>query len=72
MKTLHFQTTMKCAGCVAAVSPKLEGIRGLNKWQALVDQPNPDYNFTADVDSDEVSKDIMDAFQKAGYEARPV
>ena len=72
MKTLHFQTTLKCAGCVAAVTPKLEGISGLNKWQALVDKPEPDYNFIADVDSDEVSKDIMDAFQKAGYEARQI
>ena len=70
MKTLHFHTTLKCSGCVAAVTPKLEGIRGLNKWEALVDAP--DYNFTADVDSDEVSNDIIDAFKKAGYEARPV
>ncbi|MDX9909087.1 MAG: hypothetical protein RBS23_06445 [Mariniphaga sp.] len=70
MKTLHFHTNLKCAGCVAAVTPKLEGIRGLDKWQALVDAP--DYNFTADVDSDEVSTNIVDAFKQAGYEARLV
>lgn len=65
MKTLKFKTNIKCAGCVATVTPVLNTIAGDGKWK--VNLASPERTLTVDADASE--EQIREALLKAGYEA---
>lgn len=70
METLKFKTNIKCGGCIAAVTPHLNTIPEIDKWE--VDIANPDKILTIEskgvIDEDEV----VDQLEKAGYKAEKV
>ncbi len=69
MKTLKFNSTIKCTGCLAKVTPFLDETAGVNNWE--VDLKNPDKVLT--VQSVGVSADaIAEAVKNAGYSAEPI
>lgn len=39
MKEYKFKTDIKCSGCVAKVSPYLDSLSGLNKWEVDISHP---------------------------------
>ncbi|MBT1699275.1 heavy metal transport/detoxification protein [Fulvivirgaceae bacterium PWU4] len=65
METIKFKTTIKCAGCVANVTPFLNEALGENKWE--VDYNNPAKVLTV-VGEDDKAK-VIKAVEKAGYKA---
>jgi len=66
MKTLKFKTNIKCAGCLAKVSPSLNEIAGEDNWEVDINTPEK----TLTVMSGEVDeRDIIFAVNEAGFTA---
>jgi len=65
METIKFKTNIKCAGCVAKVTPFLNDAVGEDKWE--VDYNNPSKILTVEGDKDEAK--VIKALEKAGYKA---
>jgi copper chaperone len=66
MKTLKFQTNVKCGGCIATVTPHLNQIKGLINWS--FDTSDPQKVLTAE--TSEISPDkIIEALKNSGYKA---
>ncbi|MFC6999056.1 heavy-metal-associated domain-containing protein [Rufibacter roseus] len=68
MSTLKFKTNIKCGGCISAVTPTLDNTSGIEKWG--VDTANPDKILTVEGDISE--EKVVEAVNKAGYNATPV
>jgi copper chaperone len=68
MNEQKFKTTIKCAGCVAKVTPFLNEAVGESNWK--VDYENPDKLLTVSL-SDDKSK-VIRALEKAGYKAEAI
>ena len=65
MGTLKFKTNIKCGGCIATVTPFLNNIPDITKWE--VDTDNPEKILTVEA-SDELNADtIVNTLEKAGY-----
>lgn len=62
MNEIKFKTNIKCAACVAKVTPYLNEVAGANHWQ--VDLVDPARILTVDNSDDQK---IVQALQKAGY-----
>ncbi len=64
MTVFKFKTSIKCGGCIAAVSPFLDKVIGIEKWE--VDTANLDKVLTVTCDLiDTIS--IENAVKEAGY-----
>ncbi|MGE4290504.1 MAG: heavy-metal-associated domain-containing protein [Salinivirgaceae bacterium] len=64
MKTLTFKTSINCGGCVAKVTPALDGLTGIDQWS--VDTNNPDKILT--VQTDGLSEEeIVKKVQESGF-----
>jgi len=69
MSTLKFKTNIKCAGCIATVTPFLNTLDSISNWE--VDTVNPDKILT--VQGDDVSApDIVSKLKEAGYTAETI
>lgn len=70
METLKFKTNIKCGGCIAAVTPHLNKLSTIEKWE--VDTQNPDKILTVEgkqgIDTDQ----IIDTLEAAGYKAEKI
>lgn len=69
MSTLSFKTNINCGGCIANVTPSLNTVSGIVRWQ--VDITNPDRVLTVETDS-LTAGDIVKVVEKAGYRAEPL
>ncbi len=65
METQKFKTTIKCSGCVAAVTPFLNEAVGEDNWEVNYNDPSKVLTVTGEPDKDKVIK----AVEKAGYKA---
>jgi copper chaperone len=66
MKTLKFKTNINCSGCMAGITPHLNGADGIEKWE--VDTNNPQKILT--VETEHLSADEVAAVvTKAGFKA---
>lgn len=70
METIKFKTNIKCGGCIATVTPHLDGLAGLKKW--AVDTMVADKVLTAEGDAASLSKQIVDVLAKAGFKAEQI
>lgn len=68
MKTLHFKTNIKCASCIATVSPELNFKDKIQDWS--VDITSPDKTLT--VNTDYTEAEIKEILEKVGYKAEIV
>ena len=66
METLKFKTNVNCGGCVATVTPHLNQIKGIGKWN--VDTANPQKILTVE-DSELGPEVIIEKLKSAGYKA---
>lgn len=66
MKTLKFRTNINCGGCIAKVTPFLNEVRNILKWE--VDTSNPMKILTVETDI-LCEEDIISILLKAGYKA---
>jgi copper chaperone len=65
MEILRFKTSLKCGGCVKAITPGLESLSQIEKWS--VDLENPDKVLEIEA-SEDISDQVLDSVKKAGYE----
>ncbi len=70
MQTLKFKTNIKCAACIATVTPFLNSVGDLKKWE--VDTMSSDKLLSAEGVSESLSSQVVDALAKAGYKAELV
>lgn len=66
MSTFKFKTNINCNGCLAKVSPTLNGASDIEKWE--VDLANPQKTLTIQTDSLRESE-IVALVNSAGYQA---
>ena len=64
METLRFKTSLKCGGCIKAITPGLESLNIINKWS--VDLESPDKVLEVEA-SEDISDKVIDSVKKAGY-----
>nr|WP_294791054.1 cation transporter [uncultured Mucilaginibacter sp.] len=67
METLKFKTNIKCGGCIAAVTPTLDTLQGVTKWD--VDTANPDKILTVTSDEGLTENEVISALKAKGYNA---
>ena len=64
MTDFKFKTNIKCGGCIAAVTPFLDKVNGIEKWE--VDTANLDKVLTVSCNLID-SFSIENAVKEAGY-----
>lgn len=67
MEHLKFKTTIKCSGCVDAVTPYLDELAGKENW--TVDLKDPARILTVKKEEKISEREVVEALQKAGYKA---
>ena len=69
MKTVRFKTNMKCSGCIETVTPFLNDVEQIKKWE--VDTNSPDKILTVEFDgtNEEV---IIAKVQQAGFKIEKI
>lgn len=70
METLKFKTNIKCGGCVATVTPHLNGLADVFKWEVNTD--TPDKILTVEGDTALDAELIKETLKKAGFQAEKV
>lgn len=64
MSTLKFKTSLKCSGCVSAITPAMDEIEGITSWNAeLASLP---IILTVEADND-VEQAVIAGVSKSGY-----
>ncbi len=67
METLKFKTNIKCGGCIATVTPHLDALAGLDKWE--VDTSVPEKLLTVTGSTDSLTEKVVETLKNAGYVA---
>jgi len=71
MKTLRFKTNLKCAGCMYAIKPYMDGIEGIQSWDVDLNSPNKEVEVVTDSGSPKkIRKAIEKGISEAGYNAK--
>ncbi|MGV8879564.1 MAG: heavy-metal-associated domain-containing protein [Sphingobacteriaceae bacterium] len=70
MEILKLKTDIKCGGCIAAVTPHLNKLSAIEKWE--VDTQSPDKILTIQANDNIDSQQIIDILKTAGYKAEKV
>ncbi|NRF38170.1 MULTISPECIES: heavy-metal-associated domain-containing protein [Pedobacter] len=70
MQTLKFKTNIKCSGCIATVTPHLNGLNEIENWE--VDTVNPDKILKVEAEDDLKATEIIATLEKAGYKAEEI
>lgn len=68
METLKFKTNIKCSGCIATITPFLNGDKNIDSWE--VDLNSSDRILT--VTTDEPAGEVTELLKKAGYTAQEI
>ncbi|MGV3508124.1 MAG: heavy-metal-associated domain-containing protein [Sphingobacteriaceae bacterium] len=69
MNTYKFKTTINCGGCVATVTPHLNGEPNIKNWQ--VDTDNPEKILTVEAENIQ-PEDVKALVEKLGFKAEPI
>ena len=69
METFRFKTNIKCGACVATVTPHLEKVADVDRWD--VDLTSPDRILTVEA-SGASREEVVKAVTEAGYRAEAV
>lgn len=67
MATLKFKTNIKCGGCIAAVTPHLNNLSAIEKWE--VDTQSADKILTIEGKEKIDAQQVIDVLKTAGYNA---
>ncbi len=70
MKTLKFKTNINCGGCIAKVTPSLNQVKGIKKWE--VDIANPQKTLTVETDDQLNEADVIKTLKEVGYNAEVI
>ncbi len=67
---MKFRTTINCGGCVATVTPVLNGINEIASWH--VNTESPDKILTVETKSSLEPQKVIDSLKTVGFKATPV
>lgn len=67
METLKFKTNIKCDGCIATVTPFMNNLSEISKWE--VDTNNPEKILTVEGRDELNAETVISTLKKAGYTA---
>ncbi|MDX3916862.1 heavy-metal-associated domain-containing protein [Olivibacter sp. SDN3] len=67
MGTLTFKTNIKCSGCIETVTPFLNNLSEIEKWE--VDTASPDKILTVQGDESLNDQKVISLLEQAGYKA---
>jgi copper chaperone len=70
MESLKFKTNIKCGGCIAAVTPALNSLEGVAKWD--VDTSNPEKILTIQSGDGLTANEVINALKIKGYNAEEI
>lgn len=70
METLKFKTNIKCGGCIATVTPFLDKIPEISKWE--VDTNSADKILTVEGNEALNAARIQSSLKDAGYVAEEI
>ncbi|HEX2934253.1 MAG TPA: cation transporter [Bacteroidales bacterium] len=70
MKTLKFKTNINCGGCIAKVTPSLNQVKGIKKWE--VDIANPQKVLTVETEEQINEADVIKTLKEVGYNAEVI
>jgi copper chaperone len=70
MEILKFKTNINCGGCVAAVTPSLNNLKGVQTW--AVDIIDPDKILTIQTTEHLSSGQIISALGDKGFTAKSI
>lgn len=65
--TYQYKTNINCGGCIAKVTPFLDGESSISSWE--VDTDNPDKVLTVETEWD--SDKVVELVESAGFSAVP-
>lgn len=65
METIRFKTSLKCGGCINAITTGLNSIVSIQTWK--VDLESPDKVLEVQATSD-VTELVIESVKKAGYQ----
>ncbi len=65
MEKLRFKTSLKCGGCVKAVTPGLDNLEGIANWK--VDLESPDKVIEVE-STEDISELVIESVKKAGFQ----
>jgi copper chaperone len=69
MSTLKFKTNINCGSCVAKVTPALNELTGIDKWDVNIN----DANKILTVESSQLTaQDIQRTLEKVGYKGEEI
>lgn len=69
VNNIRFKTTMKCIGCVAAVTPGLNAIKEVRSWNA--DVSGAEKTLTIEAEETTIPQ-VLAALEKAGFKAERI
>lgn len=68
MQTLRFKTSLKCNGCVNAIKPSMDAIKGIKMWRVFLDVQEKTLEVDLDdSNTEEIANMVKEAVTKAGY-----
>jgi len=70
METLKFKTNIKCGGCIAAVTPHLNKLSDIEKWE--VDTQSLDKILTIEGKAGIDEHEVIDTLERAGFRVEKV
>lgn len=70
MHTLKFKTTIKCDACIQKVTPVLNGLNHVNKWE--VDTSHPDKILSIETEEALNPKEVIMVLDQVGYHAEKI
>lgn len=66
MEKYQFKTNIKCDGCVAKVTPHLNAVKGIEKWEVNTENPSKILTVIADKTKE---GQVIEAVKGAGFTA---
>jgi len=71
MSTLRFKTNLKCAGCMYAIKPYMDDLKGIKSWDVDLESKDKIVEVVTDTATpDEIKDAIEKAIGEAEYSAQ--
>jgi copper chaperone len=67
MNTLQFKTNINCGNCIKSVTPFLNALETVDRWQVNTEVSDKILSVETDESKTEVSQQVMQAVQEAGF-----
>ncbi len=67
MNTLQFKTNINCGNCIKSVTPFLNALETVDRWQVNTELSDKILSVETDESETEVTQQVMQAVQEAGF-----